>query len=563
MADAKIRITAEDRTKVALRSAQKNIDSFTASLTGMKGQLTSLVGVAGLGAFLKANIDLGDQLSKTSEKVGISVERLSAYQYAAKLAGVSNEELTSNLARLAKAMQEATQDRGGETAQFFRSLGVAITDTNGRLRDTGAVFEDVSRVFANAKDGPEKTAAAMKLLGKSGAEMIPLMNNLEKTTGEAKRLGLVVGTDFAKASERFNDELERMKVSMGTFLATSERGSSILDGFLTLLKYIQAAGMVVAETFQALGSDMAAMAGVATEAARGEFSAAIRLWKMHRKDMEELAARGKKAREELFSTAPIATDKPDRKDRITLPTDRKADDKLLSDAQGIGASLMTEEEKIRSSYANRAGILLAAREQELISQATFNETKERLDEEHGFKMIGLTSKTAEANSRLWASGLQGRVDLTKSMLGDLSGLMQSSSEKMFKIGKAAALSNAAISTGEAMASALATKPFFPLGLAMFGVAALKGKATIDQIKSQSFGGGGSSGSFSASPSSGLPTQTDISSNPLPVAPQAPPRSTVNLTIVGSQFSYDQVVNEIIPLINEANGNGADIRVSTG
>ena len=80
MAEAKVIIKAEDRTQAAFRSVQKNLNDLGRSLAG-------IVGVGAVGVYLKSIVDMGDKLQETSQKLGVSVEKLSAYAYAARLAG--------------------------------------------------------------------------------------------------------------------------------------------------------------------------------------------------------------------------------------------------------------------------------------------------------------------------------------------------------------------------------------------------------------------------------------------------------------------------------------------
>lgn len=210
-----------DKAVSVLNSSQAQMNRALSSISGGFINLAKVAGVA-LGAravysHIKSQIELGDQLSKTSQKLGASVESLSAYQYGAKLSGVETNELNGSLAKLARNMQESVITPGGAAAETFRALGISVTDANGKLRSTDAVFDDIGKRFASAPDGPEKTAAAMKLLGKTGGDLIPLLNNLQTLTDEAQRTGNVISTDFAKQSEQFNDTLTRMGSSLGIF----------------------------------------------------------------------------------------------------------------------------------------------------------------------------------------------------------------------------------------------------------------------------------------------------------------------------------------------------------
>lgn len=162
---------------------------------------------------IQGAIDSADALAKTSQKIGITVEELSGLQHAAKLAGVENAGLTTSVGILSQNMREAS--RGSkEYADAFSMLGIAVKNEDGTLRSSSAVLEDIADRFVGMPDGAQKTALAMKLLGRSGRDMIPLLNEgaagLRRNREEAEKLGLVISTRTAKAAEEFNDNLERM-----------------------------------------------------------------------------------------------------------------------------------------------------------------------------------------------------------------------------------------------------------------------------------------------------------------------------------------------------------------
>lgn len=220
MAETKVIITAEDRTKAALDSATKGFDKYAG---GLASQMKYLAGPAGIGALVagfavlvKSQVEVGDQLNKLSQKTGAAVETLSAYQYAAKLSDVSNEDLSTGLVKLAKNIQEAAINKGGEAARMFEALGISVTQADGKLRPVSQVMEDISRKFSGAADSTEKTTAAVTLLGRSGANLIPLLNNLESLVAEAERAGVIVSTKFAQQAEQFNDSASRMSASAST-----------------------------------------------------------------------------------------------------------------------------------------------------------------------------------------------------------------------------------------------------------------------------------------------------------------------------------------------------------
>jgi hypothetical protein len=164
-------------------------------------------------AMVKSSIDAMDEMSKTAQKVGTSVEAFSALAYAADLSGVSQEQLGSALVKLSKNISDAAMGTG-DAEEAFKKMGISIRNADGSLKSADKVLGEMAGKFPGYADGTEKTALAIAALGKTGADLIPLLNSgsagLAEMTEEARRLGVVLDTDAAKAAEEFNDNLSRM-----------------------------------------------------------------------------------------------------------------------------------------------------------------------------------------------------------------------------------------------------------------------------------------------------------------------------------------------------------------
>lgn len=196
-----------------LKSANRGLNKFGVQLTLGLETIAEGIGRV-IGAFpraIKSAIDHADALSKSAQKAGITTEALSRLAYAADFSDVSMESLTGGLQKLSKAMADAATNKTSSAALAFKALGVSVTDASGRLRGSDAVFSDLSDRFARMEDGATKTALAMQIFGKSGADMIPLLNGgsaeLKRMADEADRLGITLSTKAGKDAERFNDTL--------------------------------------------------------------------------------------------------------------------------------------------------------------------------------------------------------------------------------------------------------------------------------------------------------------------------------------------------------------------
>jgi hypothetical protein len=173
--------------------------------------------LAGLSVAISKSLGRMDALGKAAQKIGIPVDEFSKLEYAAKLSDVSLESLTTTLARFSRSLSEISAGGKNDAGEALRAIGVSATDAEGRLRPTSAIIEDVAAQFATMRDGANKTALAIALFGRSGAEMIPMLNGgreaIRSAGDELQRFGGVVTPEAAKQAEQFNDNLTRLQTA--------------------------------------------------------------------------------------------------------------------------------------------------------------------------------------------------------------------------------------------------------------------------------------------------------------------------------------------------------------
>jgi uncharacterized phage infection (PIP) family protein YhgE len=102
------------------------------------------------------------------------------------------------------------------------------------------VFGDFADVFKNLRDGPEKTALALKVFGKAGAELIPLLNEgrqgLSAYSQELRDLGGEVSSEAAKAADEFNDNIDKLKVAVGGLALSAAQ--DLLPALIEITKWL-------------------------------------------------------------------------------------------------------------------------------------------------------------------------------------------------------------------------------------------------------------------------------------------------------------------------------------
>lgn len=227
-----------DQFQSELKKSGGALGEFNKFISDWKVQLTAS-GTA-LFAIAKSTANYGEELLKTSQKIGIKVSALAGLQHAANLADLSNESLSTGLKKLSVNMVDAARQTGDGEA-LFRRLGVSATDAAGQLRPTEQVLLDLADVFANSKDGAGKAEVAVKLFGKAGLDLIPFLNQgkvgIKELMAEAERLGLVMSRQDAEAANKFNDELKKLTAQVrGMTLAVGKELIPTMTELITLFR---------------------------------------------------------------------------------------------------------------------------------------------------------------------------------------------------------------------------------------------------------------------------------------------------------------------------------------
>jgi hypothetical protein len=273
-------------TATKVSGGLKGMLGSVGGLSGALGNLVPMATGAGLVALGKSAIDAADNMRDMAQKTGVSVEMLSRFQQAAKMSGTDINAVSGAMIKLNKNM--ATGD--DKAAKALASLGISARDASGKLKSADAVMLEVADKFAKMPDGAQKSATAIALFGRSGADMIPMLNGGSKAI---KDLSATMSTEFANSSDQFNDKIERINtkfaqlgVAVGTaimpaldLLANAVTG--IADLFTKLPQPIQAiigAVGAIAAAFIVLAPAISAVISIAGALAGLELGAIIAGW---------------------------------------------------------------------------------------------------------------------------------------------------------------------------------------------------------------------------------------------------------------------------------------------
>lgn len=243
------------RLEMALAGWKKSVETVKADQQSMAGfaqrhseeikKLGTAFVVAGgaitaaLGAAVIKTANFGDEINDMSQRTGIATEILSGYKLAADNSGTSLDGLATGLKILSRNMFDASTGTG-TAKDAFDFLGISVVNADGTLRDSNEVMLDVAERFKGMENGAQKTALSMDIFGKSGSDLIPMLNlgrdGLQESYKAAERFGTIVSKGAAKAADEFNDSLGNMKSSLSG--ATHEIGAAIMPAVQGLVEKV-------------------------------------------------------------------------------------------------------------------------------------------------------------------------------------------------------------------------------------------------------------------------------------------------------------------------------------
>lgn len=169
---------------------------------------------AALAAAVVRTANESGRLADLAQKTGVATAALQELEYAVSLNDISTEQFAASMNVLAKNLSEAANG-GEQQIEAFARAGLSIRNARGELKTADVVLTEVAERFRKMPDGPRKAGMAMDLFGRSGAALIPVLNQgrdgLEELRQEARDLGIVMDEEAIAAGDRLGDNLDRLK----------------------------------------------------------------------------------------------------------------------------------------------------------------------------------------------------------------------------------------------------------------------------------------------------------------------------------------------------------------
>jgi hypothetical protein len=577
------------KTSDALKIQQKNLQALQhqASLTGTSAQqlATNLERMQRrIGEVARKGGAAGEAL----EEIGINAKEmvnLSADEQVVKIAnamgGMENASLRASIAmdlfgrdgiRMMKMLEQLKGEGLQGTITELENLGVALdrVDTAKVEQANDAMFKSQQVLEGIVNKVAVRISPTLEAMSNQFLNSARSSKGFEESVDSAFKNGLKVIGVFADGLHGVSIIFKGLKVAAFTIAKVVNEAFRIMakgtEGFVNLgiaaiNKLISAANLipgVALPAMEAFTSNAASMMAEFSEQAGknltgsiNEFSEAL-MQPLPSQALDDFVKKAEEASTKIAEAA-VGGDK-ESGSVFGLTDDEKA--ALEEKIQIIKDSLKTEQQLKNEAFQAE---ILAIREFGLLSEEAKAEADalelERV-QKHADDMLAISKKSAEAEKRIEDAKNQAKMNAVKSTFSNLASLMNTSSKKLFAIGKASAIAGAIVDGYAAVQKTMASVPY-PFNIPLATAQAVSSAVQVRGIAKTKIGGAsGGTSTFSG----GVPTVSTSSAG----GGGGQPVQQIDIAGFDSNkfYSGDQLGN-LFAAINSGQSQGYRIAVNGG
>lgn len=235
-------LAAIDKTAAPIRAVNRRIEGMLAPIRKVKGAFAALareaglpklasglatvgralakVAVVGTGAavglfeFVRRTAESADELGDFVSGIGIGVEKFQEIQYAAQIAGVSNEDFSNSISKLSKNLGDLKAGTG-PLETLLKNVAPRLRQQLKATTDLGDATEILFDAMRRLPDASKRNSLAAAAFGRSGQALTRITSvSAEKFADlvrEARELGVAFSQEAADSAGDATDAMDRLK----------------------------------------------------------------------------------------------------------------------------------------------------------------------------------------------------------------------------------------------------------------------------------------------------------------------------------------------------------------
>jgi len=234
---AYVEVSTKDSTDKGLAGIKSKLTSFgqgIARVGGVALGVGSAAAGAAAAAVMKA-VDMGSTIKDMADRFGLSYLAVQQLGYAADLSGSSLDSMINGI----KKMQQGLGN--GTLTDDLAKIGVTLEQIKGLAPDKQ--FMVIAEAIGRISDPSQRTAVAMKIFGKAGTDLIPMLSGgkdgVNALVAEFDRLGIAMSDEAVAQADKLGDEIDNLTKRFGAM--ATQIGVSLIPVVEALMKRLETA----------------------------------------------------------------------------------------------------------------------------------------------------------------------------------------------------------------------------------------------------------------------------------------------------------------------------------
>jgi len=222
-----VEVYTKDSTKGGLDGIKSKLGAFGSQVAKIGGIAVTAATAAITASVMKA-ISTGSNIQDLADRFGLSTTAIQQLSYAAKQSGSDLETLISGIKNMQKGLGNGT------IGDELKAIGLSADGLRGKSPEKQ--FEAIAEALGGISDPAQKTALAMKIFGKSGTDLIPMLKTgeggVKALTAEFDKMGATMSEAAVKEAAELDDALGKLGTQFDAMMV------AIGVKFLPLLKEV-------------------------------------------------------------------------------------------------------------------------------------------------------------------------------------------------------------------------------------------------------------------------------------------------------------------------------------
>jgi hypothetical protein len=187
---SEIKQFVQDQLGAAERTAISFASSFGAVGIGVASATSAFAGFLLVSESATRHLaEIGVQTEALSLKMGLTTKEVGQFSFAARAVGEDIGVFQTGMRKLSQGLADGGEE-GKKAREALSELGVKTRSLNGDIRPTSDILEQVAAGLSKISEPARRNAEVLKIFGRAGIELIPVLAHLNENIARSKELGV-------------------------------------------------------------------------------------------------------------------------------------------------------------------------------------------------------------------------------------------------------------------------------------------------------------------------------------------------------------------------------------